>query len=538
MRKTTLILIVIVVLSGLISYINIFDHQFLWDDEFLIQENVFIRSWKNLPQIFSTSSGEGAGRLDNFYRPMQLVIYTGIYSLFGLQPWAFLLLNVLIHLINACLIFFLIKKLFKKDFLAFLTSILWVVHPVHTEAVTYMSGMADPLIVFFGLSSFLCYINFRQKKQARPIFLPAQISKKLGASENKNLGGQTYLLFFSLILFILALLSKETIIVLPGLFVLYELFFNKKKSWSDYKHILWFLIIAIIYFILRLTTLNFINTLNFYNASNVYTEHLLVRIFTFLASLPVYYSFLFYPVNLHMERDFPVFTSPFSIYVLVSLIILIFLAFVVYKSIKQKRFYLGFGIFWFFIGFMPMTGIIPVNSFLLEHWLYFPSIGFFLSLAIIIHYFWRKYPQTKKIIAVILTIIILTFMGLTLKRNIDWKNPITFYNNILKYNEGTARVHNNLGMAYADKNDLINAEKHYLKAIETSDQYAQTHYNLARLYLQTNKQEKIIEHLKKSIEINPNFFFSYQLLGDIFKKQGQLEKAQEYYQKAQNNQYY
>lgn len=513
MRKTTLILITIVVLSGLVSYINIFDHQFLWDDEFLIQENVFIRSWKNLPQIFSTSSGAGVGRLDDFYRPMQLVIYTGIYSLFGLQSWAFLLLNVLIHLINACLIFFLIKKLFKKDFLAFLTSILWVVHPIHTEAVTYMSGIADPLIVFFGLSSFLCYVNFRQKKQ-------------------------THFLIFSLILFILALLSKEPIIILPGLFIVYELFFSKKKSWKDYKHISWFFIIATSYFFLRLTALNFVNTLNLYNTTNIYTENLLVRIYTFLASLLSYYSFLFYPVNLHMERQFPIFSSIFSVQVLISLLILVLLAIVIYYNIKQKKFHLSFGILWFFIGFLPMSGIIPVNSFLLEHWLYFPSIGFFLCLAIIIHYFGQKYPQIKKIIAVVLTIIILTFMGLTLKRNIDWKDPITFYNDILKYNEGTARVHNNLGMAYADKDDVINAEKHYLKAIATNDQYAQVYYNLARLYLETNQEEKAIIYLEKSLEINSNFFFSYQLLGDIFKEQGQLEKAQEYYQKAQNNQYY
>jgi len=519
MRKNTLILIFIIVLLGLISYINIFNHQFLWDDEFLIQENVFIRSWKNIPQIFSTCSGAGAGRLDNFYRPIQLLAYTGIYSLFGLQPWAFLSLNVIIHLINACLIFFLIKKLFKKvyspngqNFLAFLTSLLWVVHPIHTEAVTYMSAIADPLIVLFGLSSFICYINFKQKKE-------------------------TYLLIFSLILFILALLSKETIIIFPGFLFIYELFFSK-KNWGKYIHLVWYFIISIAYLILRLTTLNFVNTFNFYNTSNIYTEHLSVRIFTFLASLPKYYSFLFYPVNLHMERNFPIFDSIFSIDVLISLLILVILGLVIYSLFKQKRFYLTFGIFWFFIGFLPMTGIIPVNSFLLEHWLYLPSIGFFLCLSILIHRFWQKYIKIRKIIVIFSTIIVFILMGLTLKRNIDWQNPISFYNNILQYNQGTARVHNNLGMAYADENDSISAEKHYLRAIEISNQYPQVHYNLANLYLKRKQPKKAIEHLEKSIEVNPNFFFSYQLLGDIYQNQGEDIKAQEYYQKAKSIQYY
>ena len=509
-----LILIAIIVLAGLVSYSNVYHNQFLWDDEFLIQENVFIRSFKNLPQIFSTPSGAGAGRLDNFYRPMQLTAYTLIYSLVGLKPWAFLLLNILLHLGNACLIFFLIRKIFKKDFLAFLTSLLWVVHPIHTEAVTYMSGIADPLLVFFGLGSFLCYLNFRQKKQGHS-------------------------LIFSLILFILALFSKETIIILPGLFIVYELFFSeKRKSISSYRHIIWFIIIALGYFALRLTVLNFVNTLNLYQESNIYTEHLSIRIFTFLASLLMYYSFLFFPLNLHLERQFPVFASPLAPQVLISLVILIFLALVIYKNIKQKKFHLSFGILWFFIGFIPMSGIIPVNSFLLEHWLYFPSIGFFLCSGVIIHYFWQRYPQVRKVIIVLLSVIVLILMSLTLKRNTDWKNPIVFYNDVLKYNQGTARVHNNLAMAYVDENHLEKAEEHYLKAIEMGDQYAQTHYNLARLYLITNQTDQAIDHLKRSIEINPNFFFSYQLLGNIYQQLGEQEKAQEYYQKAQEIKYY
>lgn len=520
-KYQTFILVAVILLAGFVSYVNIYSHQFLWDDEFLIQENVFIRSWKNLPQIFSTCSGAGAGRLDNFYRPMQLVVYTTVHSLFGFQPWAFLLTNVLFHLAAGVLIFLLIKKIFKKNLLAFLTALFWIIHPVQTEAVTYISGIADPLFVFFSLISFNFYLNFRQKRQG-------------------------YFLAFSLVFFILALLSKETAVVLPGLLILYEFLFNstekpingKKRHYSDYQGIVWFVIIAFGYFSLRSTALNFNNSLNFYNESNIYTERFYIRIFTFLASLLMYYFFLFYPVNLHMERSFPVFVSLFSWQVLVSLAILIVLAFVVYKNVKQKKYHLAFGIFWFFIGFLPMSGIIPVNSFLLEHWLYFPSIGFFFCLAAIVHYFWQKYPRVKKIIAVVLAMIVFTLTGLTLKRNTDWKNPIVFYNNILKYEKGSARVHNNLGMAYAAEGDLKKAEEHYLKSIEVGDQYAQVHYNLARLYLQTNKEAEAIEHLEKSVEINPNFFFSYYILGQIYEKKGEIKKSQEYYQKAQEIKYY
>jgi len=279
-NKKTLFFLFLIVLLGIISYSNIYSHEFLWDDEFLIQKNQFIRSFDNFSKIFSTCSGAGAGRLDNFYRPMQLVVYTIIYSLVGLKPWLFLFTNVLLHILNGVFIFFLIKKIFKNNFLGFLTSLFWIIHPVHTEAVTYMSGMADPLSVFFGLGSFLVYLNFKEKKQV-------------------------YNLVFSLFLFLLALLSKETIIILLGLFFLYELFFSKeKKRVSNYATLIWFFIFALGYFALRISVLNFGGTLNLYENTNIYTKNLSIRIFTFLASLPSYYSFLFYPINLRMERQF------------------------------------------------------------------------------------------------------------------------------------------------------------------------------------------------------------------------------------------
>lgn len=498
-----------IALAGFISYINVYGNQFLWDDEFAVQKNAYIKDFAYLPDIFTTSSGAGAGRIDNFYRPMQLFVYSIVYRLSGLNPFGYHLLNVLLHISNAVMLFLLVEKIFGERKPAFVAALLWVVHPVHTEAVTYMNGTADPLAMFFALGSFLLYIRFKETK-----------TRAFAA--------------LSVALFMLALMSKETIIILPGLIALYELAAHK---WSlhnlgKYKWVAPFFAAALIYFLLRLTVLNFGGTLNFYSEENVYTQSLSTRMLTFMASLLSYYSFLLLPINLHMEREFPVFASP-SPEVLASALILLALGFVAYKSIKRDS-RIAFGILWFFIAFIPMSGIIPVNALLLEHWLYLPSAGFFMIVAFLVSHVWQR----RKFIFVFLALAIITSITITLNRNADWKDPIMFYNNILLYGEGTARVHNNLAMAYADGGNTAEAEKHYLKAIRLSDIYPQTHYNLARLYLEKGGTEQAIFHLKRSIEVDGDFFFSYQLLGIVYESLGEKEKASEYYEKAGSIKYY
>jgi len=477
----------LIIIVGIIAYFNIYNNQFLWDDEFFIQKNKFIRSFDYLPNIFTTSSGAGAGKLDDFYRPMQFVVYSVVYSISGLRTWPYHLLNVSLHLTNALLIFFIVKKLFVKEDIAFITSVLWVAHPVQTEAITFISGTADPLALLFMLSSFFCYILFKSKTKL------------------------AYLLA-SVIFFTLALLSKEIVIIFPLLLMLYEFLFSQEKNVArKYKWVVPFLIVALIYFILRLSVLNFGGTLNLYKESNVYTQSLDYRIYTFLAALLTYYSFLFAPVSLHMERQFPVHISILSPQVLISLFVLFGLSFILIKSIRKNR-AVTFGILWFFISFIPMSGVIPVNALILEHWLYIPSIGFFLVVASAISRL-LKHQKYKSSGIAITVLLVITFIFISINRNFDWKEPMIFYENILKYEEGTARIHNNLGMAYADVGKLKEAEKHYLKAIEISDTYAETHYNLANLYLKYDNVNNAILYLKRSIEINPNFFYSYELLG-------------------------
>jgi len=397
------------------------------------------------------------------------------------------LLNILLHAANGILIYLIFKKLFKKRLTAFIPAIIFSLHPVNTEAVTYISGTADPLSLFFSLLAIWFYLK-----------------------HTKNY----YVV--SLICGILALLSKESMVILPLLIILVDLY-RKKFRENFYKYIPFFLIVGV-YTTLRLTILNFTGSINLYNEENVYTSNLHYRIFTFLAALNEYYKLLFFPIDLRYDRAFPVFTSLFQKQVLISFFTIVILTYLSYRFFENQRI-VFFSIFWFFTSLLPYSGIIPINALIMEHWLYVPMIGVWAGIS----YFLTKLD--KKIVIIILIPLLLSFSFLTFNRNKDWKDPITFYTKILSHNPYIARVRNNLAMAYEEKGMLIEAEREYKKAIELDDRYPQTHYNLALLYLKENRIEEGIEELKRAIEIDDNFIYAHQKLAEVYLKLGRYEEA-------------
>ncbi len=159
--------IIVIALLGFTVYLNSLGNAFIWDDTQLVCNNAYIRSWGFLPQIFSQHLGAGAGSRYSFYRPLQLITYVWDYSLWGLNPAGYHLTNVLCHIFAALCLYWLVLILFRDTLLSFLTALLFIVHPVLTEAVTYISGRADPLAFIFIMLTFICYLKFLRAKKIR-----------------------------------------------------------------------------------------------------------------------------------------------------------------------------------------------------------------------------------------------------------------------------------------------------------------------------------------------------------------------------------
>lgn len=468
-----------------------------FDDEQFIYKNQGVINF-DLPHLLSKSLSSESGEVSNYYRPLLFTGFSIEYQLFKDNGFIYHLDSFLLHYLGGALLFLLIKKLFDDKLCAFLTALLFLIHPIQTEAVAYASGRGDPLSFFFIILT-LFLTTFPKRKYY----------------------------FLSFVTLIAALLSKEIALMSPGLifltFLIAKKSFSKNTIINAFIKTLPYAAITGVYFILRITILNFNNTLNFYNSANVYSSHLLVRLITFINLLPTYFGLLIFPKNLFMERDgsIQILTSP-TIQVLFILVIIVLLfCCAIWK--RKKWPIILFSFLWIAITFVPTSGILPINGIFYEHFLYYPSVGFFLLFSYLLLSLYKKSrPILKEILCLAISIIIVLLCIRTIARNGEWHDPIIFYNQTLSHVQ-SPRAYNNLAMAYAESGQPKQAISTYQEAIRLGDAYPETHYNLGNSYASINDITNAEKEYKKALLISPSFYLSYIKLYSIYKETNNKE---------------
>ncbi len=494
----------ILLILAAIGYTNVINGPMFFDDEHFIQKNKTIRSLKNIPDIYTSSVTEGAHISGNFYRPNQQLCYALIFYFFKLHPAPYHLLSIVLHLLNAFFVFIILKKLAFSRMAGTIAAIIFLMHPIQTESVSYISGLAGALGLFFLLSALIFYLN------------------SLAASKTFK----TWSLYgISAILFVLALFSKENMIVFFPLSIIIMLFFRangqiKLRSFTIVSTI-GFLVIAIIYLFIRFELLNISETIGLTDKDNIYTRNLMIRLITFVNVLWDYVVMIIYPVELNYEKPYMAYTSLASARGVfgICLIMLAILSFIFHK--KHKRIFLG--ICWFFCAIIPFTGVIPLNAMFLEHWLYIPIIGFAILIATLFDYLLKK--KTAHIFMYIFIPLLILCTAKTIARNSEWADIEKFYLNELKYTDSSIRIFNNLGMYYADQNNIGKSVEYYRKAIAAGDYYAQPHHNLATIFLESGDYNSAIAEYYQALKINPDFIYSLIRLYNLYIETNETTKA-------------
>ena len=341
------ILIFIIFLAILGAYYESLSCPFLnVDDPFYIRDNPYIRdlSWNGIYKIFSQPM------VANYF-PLQILTYALDYQIWHMQPFGYHLHNVMLHFLNAVLVFFLLKKIFSNLWVPFFAALLFGLHPMNVESVTWVAERKNVLSLALVLSSFLAYLHYVEEQ--RP-------------TQRKGF----YLLAF--FLFLLAMLAKVSVVVLPLLFILYDLCFQKRTKWEMARDKIPFFVLALFFSVLTVWIYHSGKHLPGYHADSPYM--------TFLAMINVFVEYIISiiaPIYLDHFYWTPIPRSISERQVLLSLAAIFLIVLLAWQSFKKDRiFFFCFG--WFFISLLPVLNIVPLSILRADRYMYLPPSVFFI----------------------------------------------------------------------------------------------------------------------------------------------------------------
>lgn len=478
----------LIVLVGFLIYANVLKGQFLLDDEYIIQHNLFIRTWQNLGKIFSSSILQGSDRPSSFYRPLQIISYTLDYAFWKFNVVGYHLTNVFLHIATALLIFWFLNILFHSVFLSFIASLFFVIHPIHTEAVSYISGRADSLATVFIFLALIFYLKLLQNYSLLNLLI-------------------------MLASYILALLSRESALILPLLVLVYHFVFRRKLEGKFFGLLL---SVAGIYVFFRFTLLRFLLEVTPSKSA------LLERLPGFFLGLVEYLKLLVWPFRLHMEYGTKLF--PFA-HPQVFIGLLIFLLLIIAGFIQRKRWPLfSFAVLWFFVALVPFSNLYPLNAYMAEHWLYLPSLGFFLILGAGLDILYKR-KSTSNLSFVLAACLAVFFSILTVRQNGYWNNPLSFYQRTLKFAPDSSISYCNLGRIYEKAGRRQEAIEAFKKAIEVDPVQPNAYSNLAVIYSDMGQKQEAIANFEKAVKYSPQDSMLWNNLGAAYSEVGNWEQA-------------
>lgn len=443
--------ILILIFLGFAVYANAIGHPFVHDDIGFILHNPDIGRWDNIGEAFlkPAIAQFSADLVTPYYRPVLEIFYRLQYALFGFNPVGFHFVNILIHVLNSLLVYAVLRRIFSDRHGAFIVAVIFVVHPVQTEAVACISGISNLLCAFFVLASFYCYVRCAASAQERERSVWCAISW---------------------ISFLVALFTKEQAVVLLGILALYEWLSadREKNRLSVRLYRLAVMAAALIfYFVCRQVLFGGIAAAVFENLTE-----LKLRLLTVPAMIETYAQVLCFPVGLHYYRSIDILAP----HLIPSLLLAVcaFLIVVVLKGLSagERRLAL-FGLGWFTVGILPVLNIVPlVNEYsfvsLAEHGLYLPMIGFFIFILTVAAAKREGNPATGIVIGVVILLCVLT-----VRQNVYWQEEIPLFKRAVSFEPKLGRVHILLAKAYLSEGKADEALHEFAQARDIIHGYTQ-----------------------------------------------------------------
>jgi len=512
----------------LIVYTSTLDFPFVFDDFPNIVQNPRIR----LTRLDIQSLYDAGFNAISSNRPLAGISFAVNYYFGRYDPAGYHIVNIVIHLINGILVYFLALSLFNHNrpapsqpsgqspgfqtfLMALFSSLFFVVHPLQTQSVTYIVQRMNSMSAMFFLLSLFFYIR-------------ARFSGTVWVK---------WILFLSgFASWIMALASKEIAIMSPIIILLYEWYFFQDLStaWlrKSMPYILIFTATACLFIFIRSGGTIFDTILASYN---VHDFSMGERVLTQFRVIVFYISLILYPHPSRLNLEHSITTSRSLIDPVTTLLSLFFILFLIGLAVylAPRNRLVSFGILWFFINLVVESSVIGL-AMIFEHRLYLPMLGPALITSWLIFHFLSN--KRFWAVAVSAVIILMLSMGANL-RNKAWQDHTTLWSDVLSKNP-SHRAHNNLGLSLAAQKKFHEAIEHYHKALlikpiyRESYSYAQCHTNLGLALASLGNLDKAVLHYEEALRIYPNLPEAHNNLGLLLAQQRKIKKAIDHYSKA------
>jgi protein O-mannosyl-transferase len=513
MRRNLLFSLILLLLT-LLAYANSFEASFHHDDVHVIVRNAHIKDLGKIPQFFFQPwMGSGIYTETSSYRPLLLATFALNFHLGGLNVFGYHLFNFGLHVTCAILVYFILihlvafagrateETLLRHQLVALFGALIFALHPVQTESVTYITGRSSLLTAVFFLASFHAYLQSGLTRSRRYQVL-------------------------SWVFYAAALLVKETAVILMVLLVLLDSLFPRGRTWKDrLLSLLPYVLLSAVYFGIRL---HFFGSLNYAgDPLRSFSAHLLTQPRAWVH----YLGTLLLPLNLNMDYDFPVSHSVLDGGVILSVFLLAGLAAVIVWLARSNPL-IFFWAVWFVMNLVPTNSLIVLEDLVSDRWLYLSSVGYAALLAYAGSRIFQTLVEGKgraaKIAFFFLCALVVELYGFsTVMRNFTWKNDRSLWEDTVAKSPQKARPYDALGVALALEGKLEAARQSLERAIELAPQGGQAYINLGYVYSLQGKTEEAIAAYEKAIPLNPKLRPEiYNNLGLIYFQQEQMEKSE------------
>jgi len=513
LKKITPYLLIISITAAI--YSNTLSAEFVFDDYKTVLNNQLIKNTANLQDLWKNN-------------PRRFVSYLSFavnYQMGKQEVFWYHATNIAIHLLTGVSFFIFLKLLIKTPLLEekfkiykklpFLAALIFLVHPVQTQAVTYITQRMASLAGLLYITALIFYLKANLVKQNVP------------SRGKKIISGTKFwlLISFSLMFSLLAFLTKENTYTLPIAMLLIQYLFFAPSIKNFIKKTLPAVPALLLAFFLALASYTQWIQLGNLNWKTLFSAQTLMGSFGILNGFSwsylltqfkvvIYYiKLLILPISQNLDYDFPISKSIFEPATFVSLIAILAIIFIGILLHKKYRI-ISFGILFFFLALSIESSIFPLNDVIYEHRLYLPSAGAIIAVVCIfceLQHATSKNVRLSKIrkasllrisgLLIFSAIILLSIV--TINRNKTWASQISIWSDTITKSPNKARPYNGLGIALFGKGEYKLAAKSFEKAIEITPN-SEEYTNLGKTLVQLEKHDEAIVKFEKAIELDPD----------------------------------